>query len=73
MKLKKNDVVQFNENHKWCGCLGIVREVRYCDNDIRYMVYITIPKQGTAFIYVMKSENALDLIGHTDLILKEME
>lgn len=19
-----NDVVQFNENHKWCGCLGSV-------------------------------------------------
>lgn len=25
---KVNDVVQFNENHKWCGCLGIIDEVQ---------------------------------------------
>jgi len=24
----KNEVVQFNEKHKWCGCLGIVEEVK---------------------------------------------
>ena len=22
----ENVVVQFNENHKWCGCLGIINE-----------------------------------------------
>lgn len=71
--MKQNDVVQFNENHKWCGCLGIIREVKVCEDDIRYMVYITIPQQGTAFIYVMASEKALDFIGHTDLVLKEEE
>ena len=37
--MKVGDVVQFNENHKWCGCLGIITEVKDCgDNGIRYMV-----------------------------------
>ena len=68
---KKNDVVQFNENHKWCGCLGIVNEIKQCDNDTRYMVGIPIPQQGTAFIFVMESENAIELIGKAILTLKE--
>ena len=33
--MRIGDVVQFNENHKWCGCLGIVREVKDCGiNDV---------------------------------------
>lgn len=27
MDIKENDVVQFIEGHKWCGCLGIVNNV----------------------------------------------
>ena len=39
--MKVNDVVQFNENHKWCGCLGIVTEVKDCGkNGIRYQVVV---------------------------------
>lgn len=31
-----DDVVQFNENHKWCGALGIITEVKNCGkNGIR--------------------------------------
>lgn len=26
--MNKDDVIQFNENHKWRGCLGIIREVK---------------------------------------------
>ena len=26
--MKKGDVVQFNENHKWIGSLGIITEVK---------------------------------------------
>ena len=26
--MKENDVVQFNENHKWRGSLGIIREIK---------------------------------------------
>lgn len=29
-ELKRNDVVQFNENHKWCGSLGFVVEIKEC-------------------------------------------
>lgn len=72
--MKVNDVVQFNENHKWCGCLGIVREIKDCgENGIRYMIGIPEPQQGTAFIYVMESENAIEKIGKAVLIVKDGE
>ncbi|MBR4260644.1 MAG: hypothetical protein IKQ33_01655 [Clostridia bacterium] len=62
--MKVNDVVQFNENHKWCGCLGIVTEVKDCGkNGIRYQVVVEIPQEGSAYIFVMSTENALELIG----------
>lgn len=28
--IEKDDVIQFNENHKWRGCLGIIMEVKTC-------------------------------------------
>ena len=62
--MKVNDVVQFNENHKWCGCLGIITEVKDCkQNGIRYQVVVEIPQKGSAYIFVMSTENALELIG----------
>lgn len=69
--MKKNDVVQFNENHKWCGSLGIINEVKQCGEDIRYMVGVPVPMQGTAFIFVMESENAIEYIGQASLIFKK--
>lgn len=69
--MKKNSVVQFNENHKWCGSLGIITEVKVLKNDIRYMVGVPAPMQGTAFIFVMESENAIEYIGKAALTLKE--
>lgn len=71
--MKKGDVVQFNENHKWIGSLGIITEVKDCGNDIRYMVGVPAPMQGTAFIFVMKSENAIEYIGKAVLTLKDDE
>ena len=76
------DVVQFNENHKWCGCLGIINEKKEIHNselqgekknDIRYMVSVPIPQKGAAYIYVMQSEFAIELIGKAILVLKESE
>ena len=61
--IKKNDVVQFNENHKWTGCLGIVKEKKKCGDDTRYMIGLPIPQQGTAYIFVMESDNAIEVIG----------
>lgn len=54
-KIRKNDVVQFTENHRWCGCLGIVSEVRESLTSRRYMIGIPIPnnegKAQTAYIF----------------------
>lgn len=55
-----NSVVQFNEHHNWCGCLGIVEEIKKCGEDIRYMVGVPIPNRGTAYVFVMKSANAIE-------------
>lgn len=71
--MKKGDVVQFNENHKWQGSLGIITEVKKCGDDIRYMVGIPEPMQGVAFIFVMESENAIEYIGKAVLTLKDEE
>lgn len=74
MDLKKDDVVQFNENHKWRGSLGIITEVKDCgENGIRYMVGLPIPQQGTAFIFVMDNENAIEYVGKAILTIKEEE
>ena len=45
------DVVQFNEKHKWCGCLGIVTEKKEYINDIRYMVGVPMPFTVNMFYY----------------------
>jgi len=72
--MKVNDVVQFNENHEWCGCLGIITEVKDCkENGIRYMVGIKSPMQGTAFIFVMDNEDSIEYIGRAKLIPVEEE
>lgn len=71
--MKKGDVVQFNENHKWIGSLGIITKVKDCGDDIRYMVGVPAPMQGTAFIFVMESENAIEYIGKAVLTLKDEE
>lgn len=71
--MKKGDVVQFNENHKWIGSLGIITEVKKCGDDTRYMVGVPAPMQGTAFIFIMESENAIEYIGKAVLTLKDEE
>lgn len=71
--MKINDVIQFNENHKWCGSLGIITEIKETSNDIRYMVGVPIPQQGTAFIFVMGSENAIERIGKAVMTLKDSD
>ena len=71
-KLEKNDVVQFTEFHKWAGSLGIIDGVKDCGaNGIRYMVGVPAPMQGTAFIFVMENENAIEYIGRAVLTLSE--
>jgi len=60
---RRNDVVQFTENHKWAACLGIINEVKKLDDDVRYMIGIPIPERGTAYIYSMESDKEFELVG----------
>ena len=74
--LEVGDVVQFNERHKWCGSLGIVEEVKdYAEEPtmIRYMVGVPCPQQGTAYIYVMASEMAIEYVGKAILVPRKEE
>ena len=63
-----NDVVQFTENHKWCGCLGIIHEIKKCDDDIRYMIGVPVPQGGTAFIFSMSKDKEFESIGKAIMI-----
>ena len=70
--IKKGSVVQFNENHKWCGCLGIVTEVKKDkDRKVRYMVGVPMPEKGTAYIFVADTESAIEAIGIAAYVLRE--
>ena len=66
--MEVGDVVQFNENHKWCGSLGIITEIKRYDNSIRFMVGVPIPEQGTAYIFVKNTEFAIEKIGEARLV-----
>lgn len=72
-KFQKNDVVQFNEKHKWCGSLGIITKVTETDKDVMYMIGVPIPQQGIAYIRVLDSENAVEYIGRAVLTDSEGE
>lgn len=74
--MREGDVVQFTENHKWRGCFGFIREIKVCRNDTlewdtRYMIGVPLPQKGTAFIFVMESENAIEYIGEAKLVLDD--
>ena len=61
---KVNDVVQFNENHKWCGCLGIIDRVQ----GDRYLVGVPVPQNGAAYIFVMDSDDTIEYIGDAVMV-----
>lgn len=54
---KVNDVVQFTEKHKWCGCFGIISDVKE----------IPLPDKGVAYIYVLDSTEAIEYVGRAIL------
>ena len=66
-KFRKNDVVQFTEDHKWVGSFGIISEVKDCGDDYRYMIGVPVPQQGTAFIFSMEKDNEFEYIGRAVL------
>ena len=80
--MKIGDVVQFNENHKWCGCLGIIDEIKpihntdlggELPNDYKFMIGVPIPEKGISYMYVLASEFAIEYIGKANLVSKDSE
>lgn len=71
MLYRVGDVVQFNEEHKWCGSLGIVEEVK--GNCGRYTIGVPIPEKGMAYIFVNERDNVIDYVGKAVLMAKETE
>lgn len=69
--IEKDDVVQFTENHKWCGCLGIVTEDRGVPHPRRYMIGVQIPEQGVAYIF--DDGSGIEPIGKAVLVEAEGE
>lgn len=65
------DVVQFSENHKWCGSLGIVTEVKETVDYIRYMVGVPIPEKGIAYIYCQEEDIEFIGLSHFQINLEE--
>lgn len=71
MMFHENNVVQFTENHKWCGCLGIIREAKECGDDVKYLIGVPVPLKGIAFIFSMESENEFEYIGKAIMVIGE--
>ena len=61
-----NDVVQFNEKHKWRGCLGIISEDKGFDHPSRYLVGVPIPDSGIA--YISDDGSSIEYIGKAVLV-----
>lgn len=75
LKIHKNMVVQFNEQHKWSGCFGIVAEDT---KDDKYLIGVPIPDNTdndvVAFIFAKKNEFEVigeSIIGFEESILSE--
>ena len=61
MEVKRHDIIQINENHKWIGCLAYVTEVRSWG----VQAFIQVPEEGRAFIRLKYGE--FDIIGEASL------
>ena len=69
--MTKNDVIQFTENHKWCGCLGIISEDKGEGHPRRYMIGVPIPDSGMAYIF--DDGSSIEYIGKALLVEGEEE
>lgn len=75
---KRGEVVQFGEDHKWCGCLGIVKEVK----EARIMVGVPMPPRtanegrgGTAYIFAGEKDLLklmLEMVGSSMTVVSQI-
>lgn len=66
-----NDVVQFNERHKWRGSLGIISEDKGFEHPRRYLIGVPIPDSETAYIY--DDGSSIEYIGKAVLVEGEKD
>lgn len=69
--IRKNDVVQFTEHHKWRGCLGIVSVVKELPGGkTMYMIGIPMPSNDgkTSTAYIFDDGTNIECIGVTVMI-----
>lgn len=67
--MKINDVIQFTEEHKWAGVLGIIEEDKGEGHPRRYMIGVPIPQSGAAYIFDDGSH--IEYIGEAVLLPEE--
>lgn len=69
---QKNEVVQFTEDHQWCGCFGRIDEVKELPNGaIRYLIGVPIPGGSETYIFSNESDHEFEFIGNAVMIPKE--
>ena len=64
---EKGTVIQFNKNHPWYGCIGIIEEaIDYAEEPemFEYTIIVPIPEKGLAYITVLNHQNCLERIGY---------
>ena len=62
---KVGDVVQFNSEHKWSGCFGIVDEKEEKNGEYRYLISVPMPGSPSAFIFSDEHNKEFDYIGRS--------
>ena len=71
-KVSVGDIIQFTEDHKWCGALAVVVEVKPVEGDIKIMAGVPILEddkvEGTAYIYTMQSAEEFEPVGRAVLV-----
>lgn len=74
MKIEKHNVVQFTEDHKWRGCLGIVSKVKELGGGkLRYMIGVPVPSNDneTKTAYIFDDGTNIERIGIACLVVAE--
>lgn len=55
-KIEINDVVRFNEKHRFRGCFGIVRTINDAGRAKFYDVAVPVPESGSEFTVATRKQ-----------------
>ena len=62
--MKINDIVIFNKKHILNNHLGIIRNINYLNNDIRYQIEIPVIDNKSLFVFIMHNDCLIKKIGN---------